>query len=154
MLAFLLSISTYFYFVYKICFSKKKEATLKSTKQNDYGNANWLSEKEFNQNYPLVSSNGIYNQHGFIVNSKMKKQQLIYNLRTDTHNLIIGGTGSGKSQNLVLPTIAVNGKSQVKPSMIITDPKGERYQYQKDNLKSFGYNIQVLNLRTVNESIA
>ena len=154
MLSFLLSISTYFYFAYKICFSKKKEATLKSTNQNDYGNANWLSEKEFNQNYPLVSDNSIYNQHGFVVNSKMKKQQLIYNVRTDTHNLIIGGTGSGKSQNLVLPTIAVNGKSQVKPSMIVTDPKGELYQYQKYSLEKVGYNVQVINLRTVTESIA
>jgi len=102
----------------------------------------------------LVSSNGNYHQHGFVVNSKMKNQQLIYNIRTDTHNLIIGGTGSGKSQNLVLPTIAVNGKSQVKPSMIITDPKGELFQYQKDSLEKSGYNVQVINLRTVIESIA
>jgi len=93
-----------------------------------------------NQNYPSVNSTSVYNQHGFVVNSKMKKQQLIYNVRTDTHNLIIGGTGSGKSQ--------------VKPSMIITDPKGELYQYQKDSLEKVGYNVQVINLRTVTESIA
>jgi len=84
----------------------------------------------------------------------MKKRQLIYNVRIDTHNLIIGGTGSGKSQNLVLPTIAVNGRSKIKPSMIITDRKGELYQYQKDILEKVGYNVQVINLRTVIESIA
>lgn len=60
----------------------------------------------------------------------------------------------GKTQNLVLPTIAINANSQIKPSMIITDPKGELYQYQKDTLESNGYNVQIINLRAVTESIA
>lgn len=154
MLTLLLSIIMYGYYAYKICATKKKEATLKPTQQNDYGSAKWLSEKELNTNYPLVSSNRTHIHHGFVVNSKMKKQQLIYNIRTNTHNLIIGGTGSGKTQNLVLPTIAVNGTSQIQPSMIITDPKGELYQYQKDSLEKAGYKVQVINLRTVTQSIA
>ncbi|MGL5268552.1 MAG: type IV secretory system conjugative DNA transfer family protein [Spiroplasma sp.] len=152
--ALLLSMIMYFYYAYKICFNKKKEATLKATQQNDFGSANWLSEKELNVNYPLVSSNSIDNQHGFVVNSKMKKQELIYNIRTDTHSLVLGGTGSGKTQGIVLPTIAINANSKIKPSMIITDPKGELHQYQKDILISAGYNVQIINLRTVTESIA
>lgn len=130
-LSLLLSMIMYFYYAYKICFNKKKEVTLKATGQNNFGSANWLSEKELNHNYPLVSSNTIHNQYGFVINSKMKKQELIYNIRTDTYNLIIGGTGSGKTQNLVLPTIAINAKSDIKPSIIITDPKGDYINTKK-----------------------
>ena len=61
------------------------------------------------------------------------------------HNLVIGTTGSGKSESIVKPLtklLAKNGQS-----VIITDPKGELYKSAANELKRRGYNIVVLNFR-------
>ena len=61
------------------------------------------------------------------------------------HNLVIGSTGSGKTECLVKPM--VNLLSKKGESMIITDPKGEIYRYGASYLKEQGYRIIVLNFR-------
>ena len=61
------------------------------------------------------------------------------------HNMIIGSTGSGKSQGLSLPFIRVMAKGG--ESMIVTDPKGELYEKTATELKERGYNIILLNFR-------
>ena len=63
----------------------------------------------------------------------------------ESHNLIIGSTGSGKTQNIVHPLVKILGKKG--ESMIITDPKGEIYHESAGLLKERGYNIIVLNFR-------
>ena len=61
------------------------------------------------------------------------------------HNMIIGSTGSGKSQSLSFPFIRVMAKGG--ESMIVTDPKGELYENTANELKERGYNIIILNFR-------
>ncbi len=61
------------------------------------------------------------------------------------HNLVIGSTGSGKTECLVKPMVNLLAKKG--ESMIITDPKGEIYEYSADYLKKQGYKIIVLNFR-------
>ena len=61
------------------------------------------------------------------------------------HNMIIGSTGSGKSQSLSFPFIRVMAKGG--ESMIVTDPKGELYENTAAELKERGYNIIILNFR-------
>ncbi len=61
------------------------------------------------------------------------------------HNLVIGSTGSGKTECLVKPMVNLLAKKG--ESMIITDPKGEIYKYSAAYLRSKGYNIIVLNFR-------
>lgn len=61
------------------------------------------------------------------------------------HNLVIGSTGSGKSETIVKPMVNLLAKKG--ESMIITDPKGELYRYCGSYLKEQGYNIIVLNFR-------
>ena len=63
----------------------------------------------------------------------------------EAHNIIVGSTGSGKTQAVVFPmvyTLAKKGES-----MIITDPKGEIYEQTAVMLKERGYNIVLLNFR-------
>ena len=153
-LSLLLSIIAYLYYIFKIFQLKDGKTGIKKSKNNDYGQAQWASEKELNKNYPLVNSNDNHQYHGFVVNANQNKHQLTFNIRSNTHSLVIGGTGSGKTQNLVLPTININSKSIDKPSMIITDPKGELYQEQKTLLTTQGYQVLALNLRDVTASIA
>ncbi len=58
------------------------------------------------------------------------------------HSLIIGGSGSGKSSTVIIPTIYTLGKSN--QSMCIHDPSGELYEKTVGYLASIGYKITVL----------
>lgn len=64
------------------------------------------------------------------------------------HSLVIGSTGSGKTQTVVKPMVNLLAKKG--ESMIITDPKGEIYKYSASYLKEKGYKIIVLNFREPN----
>ena len=61
------------------------------------------------------------------------------------HNLIIGSTGSGKTQTVIFPMVQSLAKHG--ESMVITDPKGEIYEKTSAMLKARGYNIILLNFR-------
>ena len=62
------------------------------------------------------------------------------------HTLVIGATGSGKTQDTILPTIKVLAKKG--ESVVVTDPKGEIYEKAGGLLKKNGYNILLLNFRS------
>ena len=64
---------------------------------------------------------------------------------SEYHTLVLGATGSGKTQTIVNPTVKMLMKS--KESMIISDPKGEIYEDNYKLLKENGYEIIVLNFR-------
>lgn len=64
---------------------------------------------------------------------------------SEDHTIIIGSTGSGKTECGILPTVRILAKSG--QSMIVTDPKGEIYQRTGELLKSRGYKIIILNFR-------
>lgn len=61
------------------------------------------------------------------------------------HNLIIGSTGSGKTQCVIFPMVQSLAKHG--ESMVITDPKGEIYEQTSEMLRRRGYNIVLLNFR-------
>lgn len=63
----------------------------------------------------------------------------------EAHNIIIGATGSGKTQAVVFPMVQSLAKKG--ESMIITDPKGEIYEQTGEMLRERGYNIILLNFR-------
>ena len=61
------------------------------------------------------------------------------------HTLVIGATGSGKTQDTILPAIKILAKKG--ESVVVTDPKGEIYEKAGGLLKKNGYNIILLNFR-------
>jgi type IV secretion system protein VirD4 len=63
----------------------------------------------------------------------------------DTHCLIIGATRSGKSRRLVVPTIWQLGLAG--ESMIISDMKGEIYDFTSQFLRERGYDVVRLDFR-------
>ena len=64
----------------------------------------------------------------------------------EAHNIVIGATGSGKTQAVVFPMVQSLAKKG--ESMIITDPKGEIYEQTANMLRERGYNIVLLNFRS------
>lgn len=74
------------------------------------------------------------------------------NMQKPIHTLVIGTTGSGKTTMLVDPTIQILASCGTHPSMVISDPKGELYAHQEQKLRTLGYDVQCINLRTPTES--
>lgn len=69
-----------------------------------------------------------------------------YNLATDdTHTLILGTTGSGKTRRTIFQTIYANARAG--DSMVLADPKGELYLSCKPYLESLGYDVVAMNFR-------
>ncbi len=74
-----------------------------------------------------------------------KKNNLVYVDNGEAHSLVIGATGSGKTQMVINPL--VNILSKKGESMVITDPKGEIYEKNGEMLRALGYDVIVVNFR-------
>ena len=74
-----------------------------------------------------------------------KHKEKLHILDGDIHSLILGGTGSGKTRRLLLQSIGILGLAG--ESMIISDPKGEIYEYTACYLKTLGYKVSSLNFK-------
>lgn len=61
----------------------------------------------------------------------------------ESHSMIIGSTGSGKTQAAILPMIKLS--MMAGESVIVNDPKGELYGRCAENFKRKGYNVIALN---------
>ncbi len=83
---------------------------------------------------------------GFVFRNKEVGGHYEINMKPETHALVLGTTGTGKTQIFANPTIRILAHSGQKPSLVMTDPKGELYADNADVLKKEGYNIIVLNL--------
>jgi len=114
-----------------------------TTDKKDKGYSRWAKDKEIKAETERV---GIRQK-----NSKAAGIPLIINENEmwvdngEYHSLVIGATGSGKTQGVVFPQVHCLAKA--KESMIITDPKGEIYENTSLMLKERGYQVLVLNFR-------
>ena len=76
---------------------------------------------------------------------KLRKVEDIYYVGDNVHTLTVGATRSGKTRCLVIESIyncALAGES-----MIISDPKGELFEYTSGGLKQLGYNVVTLDFK-------
>lgn len=83
---------------------------------------------------------------GFPFRNKMEGGHYNVSMKHETHALVIGTTGTGKTQIFADPTIRILAHSAEKPSIVVTDPKGELYADNANILRKEGYNVVVLNL--------
>ena len=86
------------------------------------------------------------NKTGFVFRNKEVGGRFEVNMKPETHALVLGTTGTGKTQIFANPTVRILAHSGQKPSLVMTDPKGELYTDNAEILKKEGYNIVVLNL--------
>jgi len=131
---------------------KGKGIGLKLGEKQESGYARWSTEKE------IKSDTGIAKVDPKASTVEAAGIPLINNGKEiwvdngEYHNLVIGSTGSGKTQTVVKPMVNLLAKKG--ESMIITDPKGEIYKYAATALKERGYKIIVLNFREPNHGNA
>ena len=60
-----------------------------------------------------------------------------------SHNLVVGSTGSGKTQSISLPMVKLS--MMAGESLIINDPAGELYSKTAQKFEDEGYNVLLLN---------
>lgn len=73
-------------------------------------------------------------------------------MRDAIHTLVIGATGTGKTVGFVSPTIEILSRTKTKPSMVVTDPKGELFVRHKRTLEEQGYKVTLIDLSDVYHS--
>lgn len=111
--------------------------------KKDKGYSRWCKDSEMKKTLSEINPLDEKIDHaGIVVINDGKK---LYVDDGEAHNVIIGATGSGKTQCVVFPLIKVLAKAG--ESMVLTDPKGELYENTSELLRSKGYDIIVLNFR-------
>lgn len=124
-------------------FEKEKGFGFSFAKKDKGGYSRWLTEKEFRAELKHLYADDKTTQVAGI--PLINNGRDIWVDNGEFHNLIIGSTGSGKTEMLVQPMVKVLAKKG--ESMIITDPKGEIYENNANELREKGYNVVLLNFR-------
>ncbi len=107
------------------------------------GYSNWCDKKTMKKELkPVVASSLKANAGGIPL---INDGKTLWVDDGQYHNLIIGSTGSGKTQCVIFPMVQSLAKHD--ESMVITDPKGEIYEQTSEMLRRRGYNIVLLNFR-------
>ncbi len=125
--------------------------TTKKKSKNDGYTKLW-SDKDMKKDYgikKIVIKDDTYDAGGFPVINNGKEAWVDDG---ENHSLIMGASGSGKSQSFMKPLIRILGRHG--ESMIVTDPKGELYESCGNLLKEKGYKIILVNFRDPDEGSA
>ena len=137
---------------YKGAFKNPK--ALMSTNEKDViytglEQAHFQTDEEIMKNYKTISYNDLPNVEveGIPVKAEETKKDFDITLAKPAHTLIIGTTGSGKTTTFISPTIQILANTKSKPSMLISDPKGELYALHAKSLLKRGYDVKILDLR-------
>ena len=112
--------------------------------KNENGYARWAKKGEVKKQLKKVDPKAYTADAAGLVVMNDGKNLWVDN--GEAHNIIIGATGSGKTQAVVFPLVQSLAKKG--ESMIITDPKGEIYEQSATMLRERGYNIVLLNFRS------
>ena len=111
--------------------------------KKDSGYSRWAKKNEIKKDLRKIDPKAYTADAAGLVVMNNGKELWVDN--GESHNIIIGATGSGKTQAVVFPLVQSLAKHG--ESMIITDPKGEIYEQTSTMLRERGYNIVILNFR-------
>lgn len=108
----------------------------KQIKKGNY----WVEERSIKNNKPLKMG-------GLVLGKDRQgiKSEKIYFIGEDVHGLIIGATRCGKGRTVILQTIGL--LAMAKESIIVSDPKGENYDYTAPFLKKCGIDVFTLDFK-------
>jgi type IV secretory pathway TraG/TraD family ATPase VirD4 len=126
-------------------FDREKRIGISADGKKEDGYERWAKEKEIMNAIgvkKIHSSDRDFEAAGIPLCSKNDD---IWVDDGESHSLIIGATGSGKTACMVNPLVNILAKKG--ESMIITDPKGEIYETNAGLLRERGYNVIILNFR-------
>lgn len=140
---FFVAIIGIFMAVKSYIFDRDKGFGFSVGEKKEKGYSRWATDKEFKKGLEVVEiKHDTLPAAGIALYSKKGKMWVD---NGEDHYLVMGATGSGKTEIVAKPMIKLLAKHN--ESMILTDPKGELYESSAALLKEKGYNIITLNFR-------
>ena len=140
---FFVAIIGIFMAVKSYIFDRDKGFGFSVGEKKEKGYSRWATDKEFKKGLEVVEiKEDTLPAAGIALYSKKGKMWVD---NGEDHYLVMGATGSGKTEIVAKPMIKLLAKHN--ESMILTDPKGELYESSAALLKEKGYNIITLNFR-------
>lgn len=117
--------------------------------------ARFQTNEEIDKNYTHVNYAELTQKEivGIPIKAVEHKGKYTVHFAKNAHAMIIGTTGSGKTTTFINPTVQILSQSAAKPSMLISDPKGELYALHARSLTDKGYMVKVLDLRNPYNSV-
>ena len=151
-------VALFYYYTHYWLFNSKNIIKGRERDKHIFANleqARFQSEREISENFQVVDYTDLPNTEvkGIPIQAYEENNRLKITFSPPTHTLVIGTTGSGKTTTFVNPTVQILAESKTKPSMLITDPKGELYQSHARKLKRAGYTVKILDLRNPYNSV-
>ena len=116
-----------------------------TTEKKEDGYSRWAKENE------IKNAKGVVRVPFADKTSKAGGVPLVYDKDAayvdngESHTLVLGATGSGKTAGVINPTMKMLMKA--RESIIVSDPKGEIYEKNSGLLRELGYEIIILNFR-------
>ena len=104
--------------------------------------AKWETKENMEKNIPLIRVNGKSEVKASGLPMAYDDKYLYISDRLN-HSLVVGTTGSGKTQTITLPLLELANKAG--ESVVVHDTTNELYETTKDMFKQNGYNIIRLN---------
>ncbi len=124
---------------------------IKSTSETStkLASSNWMEDREFRKLFTHhTEGENNWGSKWVIRTNIARDKKLNFSMgKGDGHAIVIGSTGSGKTARLINPNIRINALSKEKPSMILSDPKGELFNTHSQFLVDEGYEVLTINLR-------
>ena len=144
-LLFLIFLVIIFSGVSSYIFERKKGVGFEIGEKDNKGYSRWSKEKEMKSDKGVEEVDPLATDSQYAGIPLVNDGKRLWVDNGEYHNLVIGSTGSGKSQTIVEPMVELLIKKG--ESMIITDPKGELYRAASNYMRERGYNVVVLNFR-------
>ena len=135
----------------------KIDAQNVALKGNDLEDSSWMTQKEMRKlrEFSVSLLHELKDKEDALVIGAVTRDdgKLEVTTTEQMHALIVGTTGTGKTTGCVDQNIELLSMTKTKPSMIITDPKGELYEKTAWYLKEHGYKILTLDFRHPERSL-
>ena len=104
-------------------------------------NSRWATREEIKEQLEKVNIKMGVKKSGIPI---LSEGDNLYIDSNERHNLIIGSTGSGKTQSVILPIIKL--AIQAEESILVTDGEGTLYERMAQKLEEENYKVIVINM--------
>ncbi len=131
-----------------LCLPSKNGAKPKMKGKDKMENQRFLRDDELDKMFKhcYFDELSTFSHTGVPFRAVYKHGRIKIHFTPDCHCLIVGATGTGKTVSFIEPAIQILSGLKNKPSMFITDAKGELYSHHSQRLKDLGYNLLLLDL--------
>lgn len=127
------------------------KGTTASGKEFDiHYDAHFMTDSELRKAHGLINTTWrdlpSLKNTGLVVRNTYNGGRYEITMKDEIHCLVIGTTGSGKTSMIIDPSIRILAHSAEKPSIVVTDPKGELFERHAEALRQEGYKVVVYDL--------